>query len=56
MKKKLEEKRATSSFYYNLWFNAKAFLSSTIYGNAEGEESKEEVVEEKKKEEENVSS
>lgn len=55
-KKKLEEKRATSSFYYNLWFNAKAFLSSTIYGNAEGEESKEEVVEEKKKEEENVSS
>ena len=55
-KKKLEEKRATSSFYYNLWFNAKAFLSSTIYGNAEGEESKEEVVEEKKKEEDNVSS
>ena len=58
-KKKLEEKRATSSFYYNLWFNAKAFLSSTIYGNAEGEENKEgEVapVEENKKEDPNVSS
>ena len=54
-KKKLEEKRATSSFYYNLWFNAKAFLSSTIYGNEESKEG-EVVVEEKKKEEENVSS
>ena len=54
-KKKLEEKRATSSFYYNLWFNAKAFLSSTIYGNEESKEG-EVVVEEKKKEEENVNS
>lgn len=29
---KLEEKRARSSFYYNLWYNAKAFLSARIYG------------------------
>jgi hypothetical protein len=29
---KLEEKRARSSFYYNLWYNAKAFLSAKIYG------------------------
>ena len=28
----LEDKRITSSFYYNLWYNAKAFLSSKIYG------------------------
>jgi len=32
-KKYLEEKRNTSSFYYNLWYNAKAFLTSKIYGN-----------------------
>ena len=30
--KYLEDKRITSSFYYNLWYNAKAFLSSKIYG------------------------
>ena len=30
--KYLEEKRITSSFYYNLWYNAKAFLTSKIYG------------------------
>ena len=30
--KNLEEKRITSSFYYNLWYNAKAFLTSKIYG------------------------
>jgi hypothetical protein len=29
---KLEEKRAKSSFYYNLWYNAKAFLAARIYG------------------------
>ena len=29
----LEDKRITSSFYYNLWYNAKAFLSSKIYGD-----------------------
>ena len=42
-KKKLEEKRATSSFYYNLWFNAKAFLSARIYGEYPEEESTTEV-------------
>ena len=31
--KNLEEKRITSSFYYNLWYNAKAFLTSKIYGD-----------------------
>ena len=30
---KLEEKRNRSSFYLNLWYNAKAFLSARIYGN-----------------------
>ena len=30
--KYLEDKRITSSFYYNLWYNAKSFLSSKIYG------------------------
>lgn len=34
---KLEEKRNKSSFYYNLWYNAKAFLSAKIYGPAQGE-------------------
>ncbi len=29
----LEEKRARSYFYYNLWYNAKAFLSSRLYGS-----------------------
>lgn len=29
---KLEEKRQRSSFYKNLWFNAKSFLTSKIYG------------------------
>jgi hypothetical protein len=29
---KLEEKRAKSSFYYNLWYNAKSFLAARIYG------------------------
>ena len=28
----LEDKRITSSFYYHLWYNAKSFLSSKIYG------------------------
>jgi hypothetical protein len=32
-KLKLEEKRSRSSFYYNLWYNAKAFLSAKIYGS-----------------------
>ena len=31
-KMKLEEKRNRSSFYFNLWHNAKAFLSARIYG------------------------
>ena len=30
--KYLEDKRITSSFYYNLWYNAKSFLASKIYG------------------------
>ncbi len=30
--KYLEDKRITSSFYYNLWYNAKSFLTSKIYG------------------------
>lgn len=29
---KLEEKRNRSSFYLNLWYNAKAFLNARIYG------------------------
>ena len=29
----LEDKRITSSFYYNLWYNAKSFLASKIYGD-----------------------
>jgi hypothetical protein len=33
-KDKLEEKRMRSSFYYNLWYNAKAFLSAKIYGTS----------------------
>jgi len=32
-KVKLEEKRSRSYFYYNLWYNAKAFVSARIYGN-----------------------
>lgn len=32
---RLEEKRSRSSFYYNLWYNAKAFLSAKIYGNSD---------------------
>lgn len=36
---KLEEKRNRSSFYLNLWYNAKAFLSSKIYGNSANEAS-----------------
>lgn len=31
---KLEEKRNRSSFYLNLWYNAKAYLAQKIYGNA----------------------
>ena len=31
-KMKLEEKRNKSFFYFNLWHNAKAFLSARIYG------------------------
>ena len=30
----LENKRITSSFYYHLWYNAKSFLSSKIYGES----------------------
>ena len=41
----LEDKRITSSFYYNLWYNAKAFLSSKIYGEKKD-------IDEKNKEEE----
>jgi hypothetical protein len=33
---RLEEKRAKSSFYYNLWYNAKSFLSARIYGSGDG--------------------
>jgi len=36
-KDSLEEKRARSSFYYNLWYNAKAFLSSKFYGNSDSQ-------------------
>ena len=42
----LEDKRITSSFYYNLWYNAKAFLSSKIYGDKKD-------IKEKDKEEKN---
>ena len=28
----LEDKRITSSFYYHLWYNAKSFLASKLYG------------------------
>ncbi len=31
---KLEDKRNRSSFYLNLWYNAKAYLAQKIYGNA----------------------
>ena len=41
----LEDKRISSSFYYHLWYNAKAFLSSKIYG-----EKKEELEDEKEEE------
>ncbi|MCQ2818318.1 MAG: hypothetical protein MJ252_13710 [archaeon] len=41
-KKYLEEKRITSSFYYNLWFNAKAFLTAKIYGTTNTEENSKE--------------
>ena len=36
--KYLEDKRITSSFYYNLWYNAKSFLTSKIYGENGTEE------------------
>ena len=36
----LEDKKITSSFYYNLWYNAKAFLSSKIYGEKKDTEEK----------------
>lgn len=39
---KLEEKRNRSSFYLNLWYNAKAFLSAKIYG-VYGEEGMENI-------------
>jgi hypothetical protein len=29
----LEEKRSRSSFYYNLWYNAKSYISARIYGD-----------------------
>ena len=32
--KYLENKRITSSFYYHLWYNAKSFLASKIYGQS----------------------
>lgn len=32
-RQKLEDKRNRSSFYLNLWYNAKAYLSEKIYGN-----------------------
>ena len=38
--KYLEDKRVTSSFYYNLWYNAKSFLASKIYGEKKTEEDK----------------
>ena len=41
----LEDKRISSSFYYHLWYNAKTFLSSKIYG-----EKKEEPEDEKDQE------
>ena len=40
--KNLEEKRITSSFYYNLWYNAKAFLTSKIYGENNNDNQKNE--------------
>ena len=40
--KNLEEKRITSSFYYNLWYNAKAFLTSKIYGENNSDNQKNE--------------
>ena len=40
--KNLEEKRITSSFYYNLWYNAKAFLTSKIYGDNNSDNQKNE--------------
>lgn len=30
----LEDNRERSSFYYNLWCNAKAYISGTLYGSA----------------------
>ena len=33
--KYLENKRITSSFYYHLWYNAKSFLASKIYGQSQ---------------------
>ena len=42
--KYLEDKRITSSFYYNLWYNAKSFLASKIYGGKN-------IIEEEKKSE-----
>ncbi len=33
-RQKLEDKRNRSSFYFNLWHNAKAYLAAKIYGNA----------------------
>ena len=43
----LEDKRISSSFYYHLWYNAKTFLSSKIYGEKK-EEPEDEKDEEKK--------
>ena len=33
--KYLENKRITSSFYYHLWYNAKSYLASKIYGKSQ---------------------
>jgi len=36
-KSKLEEKRLRSSFYYNLWYNARDFVTARIYGQPNNE-------------------
>ncbi len=58
-KLKLEEKRSRSSFYYNLWYNAKAYLSAKIYGsgldpNSLAEDTKKCQLEEDKQNEINI--
>lgn len=36
----LDDKRNKGSFYYNLWYNAKAYLTSKIYGNSSLDDSR----------------